>query len=155
MWLVVVHFACSTMSTIPHYCTVSTFHCPSQFDLKTECFCYVSAENCMQKYGQEGFFSLKWNLNKVINIIKLMQMIFSAWFGYSEYVDCLLCGITFIVLNVSIWLFTTSIWLWSIIQQGISSMKLHKLLLTYLSSHGNFINCTNLCVSVAFLPFLK
>ena len=79
MWLVVVHFACSTMSSIPHYCTVSTFHCPSQFDLKTECFCYVSAENRMQKYSQEGFFSLKWNPNKVINIIKLMQMIFSAW----------------------------------------------------------------------------
>ena len=57
VWLVVVHFACPTISSIPYYCTVSTFHRPSQFVLKTECFCYVSVENHMRKYGQEGFFA--------------------------------------------------------------------------------------------------
>ena len=30
LWcLVVVHRACPTVSSVPHYCTVSTFHCPS------------------------------------------------------------------------------------------------------------------------------
>ena len=56
--LVVVHFACPTISSVPHCCTVCTFHCPSQFVLKTERFHYVSVENRMQKYGQEGFFHL-------------------------------------------------------------------------------------------------
>ena len=41
VWLVVVHFACLTISSIPHCCTASTFHCPSQFVLKTERFHYV------------------------------------------------------------------------------------------------------------------
>ena len=58
VWLLVVHFTCPMISSIPHYCTVSTFHRPSQFVLKTECFHYVSVENCMWKYGQEGFFRL-------------------------------------------------------------------------------------------------
>ena len=40
VWLVVVHFTCPMISSIPHYCTVSTFHCPSQFLLKMECFYY-------------------------------------------------------------------------------------------------------------------
>ena len=34
----VVHFACSTISSIPHDCTVSSFDCLSQFVLKTERF---------------------------------------------------------------------------------------------------------------------
>ena len=38
VWLVVVHFACPTISSVPHYCTVSTFHRLSQLVLKTECF---------------------------------------------------------------------------------------------------------------------
>ena len=37
---------------------VSTFHRSSQFVLKTERFHYVSGENRMWKYGQEGFFHL-------------------------------------------------------------------------------------------------
>ena len=58
VWLVVVHFACPTISSVSHYCTVSTFHHPSQFVLKTEHFCYVSLENHMWKYSQEGFIRL-------------------------------------------------------------------------------------------------
>ena len=58
VWLVVVHFICPMISSIPHCCTVSTFHRLSQFVLKTECFHYVSVENRMWKYGQEGFFCL-------------------------------------------------------------------------------------------------
>ena len=34
------------------------FSSPSQFVLKTERFHYVSVENPMRKYGQEGFFRL-------------------------------------------------------------------------------------------------
>ena len=29
LWLVVVHLACPTISSVPHYCIVSTFHCLS------------------------------------------------------------------------------------------------------------------------------
>ena len=58
VWLVVIHFAWPTISSIPHYCTVSTFHHPSPFVLKTEHFCYVSVENPMWKYGQEDFSCL-------------------------------------------------------------------------------------------------
>ena len=48
--------------------------------LKTERFHYISVENRMQKYGQEGFFAeLMWNPNiKAINITKLVEMIFNA-----------------------------------------------------------------------------
>ena len=49
VWLVVVDFACPTISSVPHYCTVSTFHRPSQFVLKMERFHYISVENRMQK----------------------------------------------------------------------------------------------------------
>ena len=50
-----------------------------------------------------------WNPNiKAINITKLVQMIFSAWFGYFEYVGYLPRRIMLIVLNVSIWLLSTS-----------------------------------------------
>ena len=38
MWLMVVHFVCSVIFSISHCCLVSTFHCPSQFILKAECF---------------------------------------------------------------------------------------------------------------------
>ena len=36
-----------------------------------------------------------------------VQMIFSTWFGYFDYVSYLPCGITLIVPNVSIWLLLT------------------------------------------------
>ena len=41
VWLVVVHFPCPPISSVPHYCTVSTFHRLSQFVLKTERFHYA------------------------------------------------------------------------------------------------------------------
>ena len=37
-WLMVAHFACCATSSIPHHHTVSTFHHPPQFVLKTEHF---------------------------------------------------------------------------------------------------------------------
>ena len=41
-----------------------------------------------------------WNPNiKAIDITKLVQMIFSTWFGYFEYVGSLPRGVTLIVLN--------------------------------------------------------
>ena len=58
VWLTVVHFICPTISSIPHYCLVSTFHRLSQFILKMECFHYISVENHMWKYGQDGFSCL-------------------------------------------------------------------------------------------------
>ena len=49
----------------------------------------------MWKYGQEDFFPLHmWNLNiKVIDIIKLVQIILNTWFGYFKYFDYLSHGI--------------------------------------------------------------
>ena len=41
VWLVVVHFACPMISSVSHCCTVSTFHHPSQFVLKTEHCHYI------------------------------------------------------------------------------------------------------------------
>ena len=38
MWLVVVYFACRTISYIPHYWTVTTSHHPPEFVLKMEHF---------------------------------------------------------------------------------------------------------------------
>ena len=63
-------------------------------------FCYISVEIGIQKYGQEGFFSLMWNPGiKAINITKLGEMIFNTWFGYFEYVSYLSHGIMLIILS--------------------------------------------------------
>ena len=39
--LIVAYFASLTISSVPHYCIVSVFHCLSQFLLKMKCFHYV------------------------------------------------------------------------------------------------------------------
>ena len=64
------------------------------------------------------FFSqLMWNSNiKTINIIKLVLMIFNAWFGYFQDVGYLLHGRTLIVHNLITINFNWSTWTWSIIQ---------------------------------------
>ena len=59
----------------------------------------------------------------------------------------ILRGITLIILNECLGLiainFNWSIRLWSVIQQEISSTKLHQSLLTHPSSHTFSIHCTN------------
>ena len=42
MWLLVVHFTCPTISSIPHYCTGSTFHLPitTWFKNRTSSLCF-------------------------------------------------------------------------------------------------------------------
>ena len=105
-----------------------------------------------------------WNSNiKAINITKLVQMIFNAWFGYFEYISSLPRGIMLIVLNYCFDLiainFSWSTRLWSIVQREISSTKLCKPLLTHLISHSTFsIHCTNLFVYFScfftFLPII-
>ena len=72
-----------------------------EFLLKVKHFHYVGIEKHRWKCGQEFFLLLIWNPNiKAINISKLVQMIFSAWFGYFQYVGYLLCGMVLIVLNL-------------------------------------------------------
>ena len=97
----VVLLARPEISSIPHYCSVSTFHHLSEFVLKVECFHYVEVKNCMWKYGQEDFFSqLIWNPGfKVINITKLVQMVLNVWFGYFKLVGYLPHGMTLTVLQ--------------------------------------------------------
>ena len=103
VWLVAVCFTCPTDSSVPHYCTVSTFHCLSQFVFKIEHFYFVSVENHIQKYGQGGFFFFHLTYVKpkhqAINISKQVQMIFNACFGYIGYVGYLPCGIMLFVLS--------------------------------------------------------
>ena len=118
MWLVVVHFTCPMISSIPHYCTEPLFHHLSQFVLKMEHFRYVQVDNHMWKYGQERFWgcfffcltSLESKYQSNL-ITKRVQMIFLAWSGYFEYVPYLSHGTMLIFLNnvnVSIWLLSTS-----------------------------------------------
>ena len=40
-----VHFACLLICSIPYYCSVSTFHCPSQFVLKSWIFSLCSSKD--------------------------------------------------------------------------------------------------------------
>ena len=83
VWLV-VHFACPTISSIPHYCTVSTSHHNHHLVLKTEQFCF-SRDN-MWKYCQAVFLFFCFCLTYVEpkhqsdDITKLVQIIFNAWF---------------------------------------------------------------------------
>ena len=138
------------------------FSLPVTICFKNETFSLRFSRESHAEIPSRRFFSLMWNPNvKSIYIIKLVQMIFSTWFGYFEYVGYLPCGMMLISINVSIWLLSTSTGLPDhgvLSSKKISSMKLQKPLLTHSISHSTFsIHCTNLflCVSVEVLPFLK
>ena len=93
-----------------------------------------------------------WNPNiKVINITKLVQMIFNTWLEYFEYIGYLSCSITLIILNECIDLinihFNWSTWLWKNVQQEISCTKLRRPLLTR-SQHLLHTLHKSLCISV-------
>ena len=97
LWLLVVHFTCPIISSIPHYCKVFSFHCPSQFVSKTNFSLHLSRESHAEIWARKFFFSLMWNPNiKVMNITELVQMIFNAWNGYFGYVGYFLRGATLI-----------------------------------------------------------
>ena len=92
------------------------------------------------------------NLNiKVINITNLVQVIFSGWFGYFEYVSYLQHGKMLIVLNQwSLSLITVNFNVyssWSIIQWEIFGTKLHKPLLT------QSVTALSPCPAQIILPF--
>ena len=79
-----------------------------------------------------------WNPDiKTINITKLVQMIFSTWFGYFEYVNCPM-WYNADVFNLIAISFNWSTWLWSIIQPEIFNMKLCEPLLLHSVSHSTF-----------------
>ena len=87
------------------------------------------------------FFSLKFNPNIiVINIAKLVQMIFSVWFGYFRHVTyhgtlLIVCKSFLILITIN---FNCYTWQRSTVQREIFSMKFHKLLLTQLISRSTF-----------------
>ena len=72
--LVVVHSACPEISSVPHYCAVSTFHRLSQFVLKLEHFCLRLRRELHAGIRSILFFffllNFMWNLN-----IKVMSTI--------------------------------------------------------------------------------
>ena len=89
-----------------------------------------------------------WDPNiKAINITKLVQMIFNAWFGYFEYVKISPMWYNIDCSQLMSW-FDFNNWCtqpWSIVQREVYSMKLCKPLLTYSISHSTFsIHYTNL-----------
>ena len=142
----VVHFTCPTIFSVSHCCTVSTFHRPSQFVLKTERFRYVSVENRMWKYGQEVFFHLTYvePKHQSDSHDQAGANDFQHLSGYFEYVDYLPYGTTLIVLNYCFDLmainFNWSTQPWSIVQREISSTKLHRRLLTGSISHVHLLH---------------
>ena len=75
------------------------FSSPVKICFKNGTFSSRFSRESHEKYGQEVFFRLTYVEPKVVNITKLVQMIFSACFGHFEYVGYLLCDITLVVLN--------------------------------------------------------
>ena len=53
-----VHFSCPMISSISHYCTVSTFHSPITIWFKNGTFSLCLSGEAHGKYGQEGFLHL-------------------------------------------------------------------------------------------------
>ena len=70
VWLVVGHLTCPTISSVPHYWTVCTFHCPSEFVLKVE-HLRLSRELHAEMWSRRFFFfffCLTWKPNiKTVN----------------------------------------------------------------------------------------
>ena len=103
VWLMVVHFTCPMISSIPHCCTVSTFHQPCTICFKNGTFSLHFSRESRMEIQSRRFFLL--NLRgtqtskRLINMTKLVQMIFNTCYGYFEYVSYLPRGITLIVLN--------------------------------------------------------
>ena len=131
------------------------FSSPITISFKSEIFHYVWVEKHRWKCGQEGFLLPIWNPNvKAINITKLVQMIFCAWFGYFQHVGYLFCGMMLIVLNLIAINFKWSTLPWSIVQWEVSSMKLYKLISSSQYLHYTLYK-SFLCVFQLFLPFLS
>ena len=57
VWFMVIHFTCPWSLLFHIMYNIHSIPCPSQFVLKMKHFCYISVENHMQKYSQEGFFT--------------------------------------------------------------------------------------------------
>ena len=58
VWLVMIHFGCPQTTSIPHYCTVSTFHHPSQFVLKTTFSLCFNRESHVEIWSRRFFVLL-------------------------------------------------------------------------------------------------
>ena len=99
----------------------------------------LSRESYVETWSRRFFCITYMEPNiKVINIIKLVQMIFNAWFGYFEYMHM-----------AERWLFSVNVFIWLLStpngpphhgasSKEISSMKHHKLLLTCSISYSTF-----------------
>ena len=96
---------------------------------------------------------------KVMNIAKLVQMIFIAWHRYFEYVSYLLHGIDMIVLSVLIWSLSISIgisnWASSIEKSTSWNFANHFDAFDLVIASSSYAAQTFFCVSQLCVPFLK
>lgn len=131
------------------------FNHSSQFVLKTKSFRYVSVENhaCRNTVRQvflSTYVELKYQ-NDYHNQAGAKDFQPSIWI----FSGCWLSPAWYnTVLNLITIIFNWSTWTWSIIQRENLQCDTSQTFDTF--SHSTFsTHCTNLCVSVAFLPFLK
>ena len=100
-------FAWWWVTSLPHhfFCSILLYSIHFSSDI-TICFKNGIVLLCFRRelhaeIWSRRFFPPMWNPNiKAINIIKPVQMSFNPWFGYSECVSYLLCGIMLMVLQV-------------------------------------------------------
>ena len=141
VWLVVVHFTCFTVSSILRFYTVYTFHCLSQFVLKTE---YLHLRESNVEIWSRKFFHLTYvepkhrsdehNHTSANDFQCIIWILWVCWLSPAWYnVDCSQLMSWFDLYRLQ--LVTHP---WSIVQQEISSMKLCKPLLTHSVSHSAF-----------------
>ena len=95
--------------------------------------------------------------HQMINIVKVVGMIFNAWYGYFEYIGYLSHGIALIFLNVLIWSLSTSTstGVWSIVQWQISSMRNFTNHSWYIGSSTAPSPCTAHFFAFQFFTFLE
>ena len=92
-----------TISPVPHYSQSLTVHTPLTICLQAERFpCFRKETHVGMRSSKSRPLSPLTSVDpniKAIHIIMQVQMIFSAQFGYFEYVTCLPHGITWSVLR--------------------------------------------------------
>lgn len=157
VWLVVVRFACLTISS-SHITVQYLFFITIRFVLKTEHFHYLPLENCTERWSR--FFFIYEELTHHSNWHNQGWLcVLSAWFGHAESCCSDLLWHTLIAQRLP-WLAISinwCTWLCNTVQQGTAARTAETTLKSWISPNTFFIHCTDiLCVLLkVFLPFLE